>query len=188
MTYTPTVQYLPNRLSGVVRCYIQANPGIQFVMWTRDKHLLEPYETEGFAVMTNGSLLIERVKESHQGMYTCTPYNVHGTKGASLAMQVIVKDPPKFEITPDPMYQSKLGTSLEIPCTAVAPNGTTSPLITWQRVSTKHIIYMHAWLSHTYSLILYSICDEDVPYFRKYSWHREKIIVCTLNIKTRNLT
>ncbi|ODM99651.1 Protein turtle [Orchesella cincta] len=133
VTYTPTVQYLPNRLSGVVRCYIQANPGIQFVMWTRDKHLLEPYETEGFAVMHNGSLLIERVKESHQGMYTCTPYNVHGTKGASLAMQVIVKDPPKFEITPDPMYQNKLGTSLEIPCTANAPNGTTSPLITWQR-------------------------------------------------------
>ncbi len=152
VTYTPTVQYLPNRLSGVVRCYIQANPGIQFVMWTRDKHLLEPYETEGFAVMTNGSLLIERVKESHQGMYTCTPYNVHGTKGASLAMQVIVKDPPKFEITPDPMYQSKLGTSLEIPCTAVAPNGTTSPLITWQRVSTKHInacLHSSRILSHS---------------------------------------
>lgn len=166
VTYTPTVQYLPNRLSGVVRCYsklkrrlhilmlwswayihifnlfatVQANPGIQFVMWTRDKHLLEPYETEGFAVMHNGSLLIERVKESHQGMYTCTPYNVHGTKGASLAMQVIVKDPPKFEITPDPMYQSKLGTSLEIPCSAVAPNGTTSPLITWQRVREKGVI------------------------------------------------
>ncbi|XP_035703262.1 protein turtle isoform X2 [Folsomia candida] len=133
VTYTPTVQYLPHRLSGVVRCYIQANPPIQFVMWTRDKHLLEPYETDGFAVMSNGSLLIDRVKESHQGMYTCTPYNVHGTKGSSLPMQVIVKEPPKFEITPDPLYQRKLGSSLEIPCTAIAPNGTTSPLITWQR-------------------------------------------------------
>jgi hypothetical protein len=95
VTYTPTVQYLPHRLSGVVRCYIQANPPIQFVMWTRDKHLLEPYETDGFAVMSNGSLLIDRVKESHQGMYTCTPYNVHGTKGSSLPMQVIVKEPPR---------------------------------------------------------------------------------------------
>ena len=64
-------------LAGVVRCYITANPPIQFVMWTRDKHLLEPYETDGFAVMTNGSLLIDRVRETHQGMYTCTPYNVH---------------------------------------------------------------------------------------------------------------
>ncbi len=137
VTYTPTVQYLPHRLAGVVRCYIMANPPIQFVMWTRDKHLLEPYETEGFAVMNNGSLLIDRVKETHQGMYTCTPYNVHGTKGSSLQMQVIVKEPPKFELTPDPLYQSKLGSSLEIPCSAVAPNGTTSPLITWQRVRSK---------------------------------------------------
>jgi len=134
VTYTPTVQYLPHRLSGVVRCYIQANPPIQFVMWTKDKHFLEPYETEGFAVMTNGSLLIERVKETHQGMYTCQPYNVHGTIGPPLPMQVIVKEPPNFDITPDPVYQRKLGSSLEIPCTAVAPNGTTSPLITWQRV------------------------------------------------------
>lgn len=72
VTYTPTVQYLPHRLSGVVRCYIQANPPIQFVMWTRDKHLLEPYETDGFAVMSNGSLLIDRVKESHQGKQSKT--------------------------------------------------------------------------------------------------------------------
>ncbi|CAG7728054.1 unnamed protein product, partial [Allacma fusca] len=133
VTYTPTVQYLPHRLAGVVRCYIMANPPIQFVMWTRDKHLLEPYEEEGFAVMNNGSLLIDRVKETHQGQYTCTPYNVHGTKGSSLQMQVIVKEPPKFDVTPEPMYQSKLGASLEIPCSAIAPNGTNSPLITWHR-------------------------------------------------------
>lgn len=39
---------------------VQANPGIQFVMWTRDKHLLEPYETEGFAgkLLNRSTLMI----------------------------------------------------------------------------------------------------------------------------------
>ena len=120
-----------------------ANPPIQFVMWTRDKHLLEPYEEEGFAVMNNGSLLIDRVKESHQGQYTCTPYNVYGTKGSSQPMQVIVKEPPKFDVTPEPMYQTKLGASLEIPCSAVAPNGTNPPLITWHRVRNFLTLSLH---------------------------------------------
>lgn len=46
VTFTPTVQYLPFRLAGVVQCYIKANPPLQYVTWTKDKRLLEPYQTK----------------------------------------------------------------------------------------------------------------------------------------------
>lgn len=75
VTFTPTVQYLPFRLAGVVQCFIKANPPLQYVTWTKDKRLLEPYQTKDIVIMNNGSLLFTRVslvvffflKKSHQG-------------------------------------------------------------------------------------------------------------------------
>lgn len=70
VTYTPTVQYLPFRLGGVVQCYIKANPPLQYVTWTKDKRLLEPYQTKDIIVMNNGSLLFTRVRnESSYARY-----------------------------------------------------------------------------------------------------------------------
>lgn len=83
VTFTPTVQYLPFRLAGVVQCYIKANPPLQYVTWTKDKRLLEPYQTKDIVIMNNGSLLFTRVNQNHQGRYTCTPYNAQGTQGSS---------------------------------------------------------------------------------------------------------
>lgn len=75
MTFTPTLQYLPFRLAGVVQCHIKANPPLQYVTWTKDKRLLEPYQTKDIVIMNNGSLLFTRVNMNHEGRYTCTPYN-----------------------------------------------------------------------------------------------------------------
>lgn len=75
VTFTPSVQYLPFRLAGVVQCHIKANPPLQYVTWTKDKRLLEPYQTKDIVIMNNGSLLFTRVNQNHQGRYTCTPYN-----------------------------------------------------------------------------------------------------------------
>jgi hypothetical protein len=61
VTFTPTIQYLPFRLAGVVQCYIKANPPLQYVTWTKDKRLLEPYQTKEIIIMNNGSLLFTRV-------------------------------------------------------------------------------------------------------------------------------
>lgn len=66
MTFTPTIQYLPFRLAGVVQCYIKANPPLQYVTWTKDKRLLEPYQTKDIVIMNNGSLLFTRVNQNHQ--------------------------------------------------------------------------------------------------------------------------
>ena len=71
VTFTPTIQYLPFRLAGVVQCYIKANPPLQYVTWTKDKRLLEPYQTKDIVIMNNGSLLFTRVSQDKgQGNYS----------------------------------------------------------------------------------------------------------------------
>ncbi|KAI5710718.1 hypothetical protein M8J75_011009 [Diaphorina citri] len=133
VTFTPTVQYLPFRLQGVVQCHIKANPTFQYVTWTKDKRLLEPYQTKDIVVMQNGSLLFTRVNQNHQGRYTCTPYNAHGTQGSSGQMEVLVRKPPAFTIKPEAMYQRKVGESVDMHCEAQEAEGTQKPTITWQR-------------------------------------------------------
>ncbi|CAD7079244.1 unnamed protein product [Hermetia illucens] len=133
VTFTPTVQYLPFRLAGVVQCYIKANPPLQYVTWTKDKRLLEPYQTEDIVVMNNGSLLFTRVNQSHQGRYTCTPYNAQGTQGSSGPMEILVRKPPTFTIEPEPLYQRKVGESVEMHCDALEAEGTQKINIQWQR-------------------------------------------------------
>lgn len=133
VTFTPTIQYLPFRLAGVVQCYIKANPPLQYVTWTKDKRLLEPYQTKDIVIMNNGSLLFTRVNENHQGRYTCTPYNAQGTQGSSGQMEVLVRKPPTFTIEPETMYQRKVGESVDMPCESVEAEGTQKPTIQWQR-------------------------------------------------------
>lgn len=133
VTFTPTIQYLPFRLAGVVQCYIKANPPLQYVTWTKDKRLLEPYQTKDIVIMNNGSLLFTRVNENHQGRYTCTPYNAQGTQGSSGQMEVLVRKPPVFTIEPEAMYQRKVGETVEMHCEALEAEGTQKPTVQWQR-------------------------------------------------------
>ncbi|KAL0267074.1 UNVERIFIED_CONTAM: hypothetical protein PYX00_009440 [Menopon gallinae] len=133
VTFTPTVQYLPFRLAGVVQCFIKANPPLQYVTWTKDKRLLEPYQTKDIVIMNNGSLLFTRVNQNHQGRYTCTPYNAQGTQGSSGAMEVLVRKPPVFTVEPESLYQRKVGETVEMHCDAQEAEGTQKPTIQWQR-------------------------------------------------------
>ncbi|XP_032569836.1 protein turtle isoform X6 [Drosophila sechellia] len=133
VTFTPTVQYLPFRLAGVVQCYIKSSPQLQYVTWTKDKRLLEPYQMKDIVVMANGSLLFTRVNEEHQGQYACTPYNAQGTAGASGVMDVLVRKPPAFTVEPETLYQRKVGDSVEMHCDALEAEGTERPTIKWQR-------------------------------------------------------
>lgn len=120
-------------MAGVVQCYIKANPPLQYVTWTKDKRLLEPYQTKDIVIMNNGSLLFTRVNQNHQGRYTCTPYNAQGTQGSSGPMEVLVRKPPVFVIEPDAMYQRKVGETVEMHCDAQEAEGTQKPSIQWQR-------------------------------------------------------
>ena len=63
-----TTQYIPRGLQGMIRCHIEANPPIQFVTWTKDKRIYDPFDVPGVMAMENGSILIDRVRHSHTTM------------------------------------------------------------------------------------------------------------------------
>lgn len=75
-----------------------------------------------------------QVNQNHQGRYTCTPYNAHGTQGSSGHMEVLVRKPPVFTLEPEPLYQRKVGETVEMHCDAQEAEGTQKPNIQWQRV------------------------------------------------------
>ena len=131
VTFTPTIQYLPHRMSGVVRCHVEANPPFQFITWTKDKRIFDQFEKPNVVVLKNGSLLFEKVTLENQGRYTCTPYNVHGTGSSSGVMEVLVKDPPTITVRPAPMYQRRIDEDITMNCEA---DGAPSPAIDWRRV------------------------------------------------------
>ena len=62
VVFTPTIQYLPLALSGVIHCHIESHPPFQFITWTKDKRIFDPFEMEEIQTLTNGSLLITKVK------------------------------------------------------------------------------------------------------------------------------
>lgn len=110
--------------------------------WTKDKRLLEPYQTKDIVIMNNGSLLFTRVNQNHQGRYTCTPYNAQGTQGSSGAMEVLVRKPPVFTVEPELLYQRKVGESVEMNCDAQEAEGTQRPIIQWLRRGKWDLIHL----------------------------------------------
>lgn len=91
VNFTPAFQYMPLNLSGTVRCYIQANPPIQFVTWFKDNRPFEASSVNGVVNLSNGSLFFQRVSYEHQGRYLCSPFNIHSTGGSSAVMEVLVR-------------------------------------------------------------------------------------------------
>ena len=61
VVFTPTIQYLPLALSGVIHCHIESHPPFQFITWTKDKRIFDPFEMDEIQTLTNGSLLITKV-------------------------------------------------------------------------------------------------------------------------------
>lgn len=91
VTYSPARQYLPLGMSGIVRCYIQASPQLQFATWTKDHRMFDPTTLPNVELLSNGSLLFHKVSQEHHGFYRCTPYNLQGTGQSSNSMEVIVR-------------------------------------------------------------------------------------------------
>ena len=53
----------------MVHCHIEANPEIQFVTWTKDNRLYDPFEVPGIMAMENGSILIDMVSGAAKSKY-----------------------------------------------------------------------------------------------------------------------
>ncbi|XP_040573911.1 protein turtle isoform X4 [Lepeophtheirus salmonis] len=131
VTYTPTSQYIPRGLKGIIQCHIEANPEIQFVTWSKDKRVYDPFDVDGVFNAQNGSLIIESVNQRQAGEYVCTPYNIHGTAGPSGVMQVLIKDPPTLMRRPEKLYHRSVGGKVTMPCGAI---GVPHPDIKWRKL------------------------------------------------------
>lgn len=125
---------MPYGRSAVLDCHFRANPPLTNLRWEKDGFLFDPYNVQGVFYRRNGSLYFNKVDESHNGHYTCTPYNDLGTDGASPSVHVIVQRPPVFVIAPNNMYLTKLGESLEMPCDARDSDTDHRPFVHWYKV------------------------------------------------------
>ena len=61
VSFHPDVQYIPRGLQGVIKCHIEANPPIQFVTWTKNKRIFDPFDEKGVMAIENGSIIIDKV-------------------------------------------------------------------------------------------------------------------------------
>ena len=91
VSYSPLIQYLPLGLSGVINCFIEANPPANQISWTKDGLPFEPNPSNGVIILNNGSLLFQRVTMDHQGFYRVVPYNEYGTTPSGNQIEVLVK-------------------------------------------------------------------------------------------------
>ncbi|XP_076321273.1 protein turtle homolog B-like isoform X2 [Tachypleus tridentatus] len=136
VTYSPTIQYLPLGLSGIIRCYVQSNPPFTHIKWNKDDRPFDPKAHYGVTNLNNGSLQIQRVTHEHQGWYVCTPYNVYGTAGHSNKMEVLVREPPVFTVKPENEYQRRVNSEVTMPCYG---KGQPKPSIVWKRANSKKL-------------------------------------------------
>lgn len=103
----------------------------------------------------------------HQGQYTCTPYNFHGTGGSSIDMSILVEgerddvtaegrctithfyehlaivsfisEPPVFVTIPKTFYQGEQKGAVTMVCAAKEVPGRLKPRIYWRKVR-QHLV------------------------------------------------
>ncbi|XP_013174984.1 PREDICTED: protein turtle-like [Papilio xuthus] len=135
VVYSPKERYLAAGKAASLDCHFSANPPLTNLRWEKDGFLFDPYNVPGVFYSMNGSLLFNRVDESHEGVYSCTPYNALGTEGASGGVRVRVLRAPRLSARPQPLYVARLGDTLTLPCAAAAPphRAEPAPTLRWTR-------------------------------------------------------
>ncbi|KPJ13358.1 Protein turtle [Papilio machaon] len=135
VVYSPKERYLAAGKAASLDCHFSANPPLTNLRWEKDGFLFDPYNVPGVFYSMNGSLLFNRVDESHEGVYSCTPYNALGTEGASGGVRVRVLRAPRLSARPQPLYVARLGDTLTLPCAVVEPphHAAPAPALRWTR-------------------------------------------------------
>ncbi|KAJ2942516.1 hypothetical protein O0L34_g1980 [Tuta absoluta] len=133
VVYAPEERYLPYGKPASLDCHFSANPPLTNLRWEKDGFLFDPYNVPGVFYSRNGSLLFNQVDESHEGEYSCTPYNALGSAGASPRVRVVVARPPALATRPLPLYVARLGQALTLPCAPQLLPHHPPPTLHWAR-------------------------------------------------------
>ncbi|XP_050346997.1 protein borderless [Nymphalis io] len=133
IVYSPKERFLPYGKSASLDCHFSANPPLTNLRWEKDGFLFDPYNVLDVFYSRNGSLLFNRVDESHEGLYSCTPYNSLGSEGSSAGVRVRVQRPPALAARPQPLYLVRLGATVNLPCTVATEPYYALPSIRWAK-------------------------------------------------------
>lgn len=60
-----------------LECHIKANPWIKEVLWLFDSKPLLTSQSSGI-IVTNQSLVLQKVRRQHSGRYQCMAFNIEG--------------------------------------------------------------------------------------------------------------
>ena len=91
-------------------CGSVGNPSTLFTNWTRLGESVTSHPR--FAVLEKGSLLIQNVRRTDPGEYSCTPYNKVGA-GVSKTTKLVLKGKSNCTRTGPPPIRSDEGLTLE---------------------------------------------------------------------------
>ncbi|XP_052754731.1 LOW QUALITY PROTEIN: protein borderless [Galleria mellonella] len=133
VVYAPQERYLPFGKPASLDCHFSANPPLTNLRWEKDGFLFDPYNVPGVFYSRNGSLLFNQVDESHEGQYSCTPYNALGSEGPSPSVRVRVQRPPALSARPQPLYVARLGDAVTMPCAIDPQPDHLAPTLHWTR-------------------------------------------------------
>ncbi|KAK3106932.1 hypothetical protein FSP39_003286 [Pinctada imbricata] len=114
-------------------CPVDANPPVHEVSWTKNSYVVD-FSSSRLTQLSNGSLLVYQVQQVDAGSYSCTPISSVGSGKSSPLVQVIVQDPPRFIIRPEPRYVKRSGDEVTMVCAAA---GKPKPEILWRKVTGK---------------------------------------------------
>nr|XP_046912205.1 protein turtle-like isoform X2 [Dermatophagoides farinae] len=184
VTYSPARQYLPLGMSGIVRCYIQASPQLQFATWTKDHRMFDPTTLPNVELLANGSLLFHKVSQEHHGFYRCTPYNLQGTGQSSNSMEVIVREPPMFKISPQEYYVSSMDDDVTMSCEGM---GQPKPKISWKRIGGNGKMPKHSYQRNG-NITLVKLRKEDFGHYECVIENEIAILVAQTEIRMNGTT
>ncbi|XP_067038428.1 uncharacterized protein [Acropora muricata] len=107
-------------------CFADANPATEFTNWTRHR---KDVRSARFAVLEKGALLIQDVRRTDAGEYSCTPYNKVGA-GKTKKTKLVLKDVPRFIIAPPSIMTFRVDDDVTLDCRATSDSPVT---LSWER-------------------------------------------------------
>nr|XP_045612714.1 uncharacterized protein LOC123767187 [Procambarus clarkii] len=140
-------------------CSIQANPRAYKVTWQHNGRLLQPNITAG-VILSNQSLVLQRVTRRHGGRYTCSASNIEGD-GISKPINLDIKYAPVCAPGQVTTYGVARDEDAEVTCRVAA--NPTADTFKWTFNNTADTIDVPAGRftsAPTYSIITYTPVTE----------------------------